>query len=120
MESRKLFLGLVIGAIMFTLGITTMVYALNPFDSSDANADMDGDGLTNVEEFSAGTDPNNADSDSDGLPDGWEVEHEMDPADPSDAQMDFDYFGGEEFASYTEVPYPYTNYNEFYRVVGQD
>ncbi|RLF71802.1 MAG: hypothetical protein DRN55_06935, partial [Thermoplasmata archaeon] len=67
MESRKLFLGLVIGAIMFTLGITTMVYALNPFDSSDANADMDGDGLTNVEEFSAGTDPNNADSDSDGL-----------------------------------------------------
>ncbi|MCD6382862.1 MAG: hypothetical protein J7L88_00165, partial [Thermoplasmata archaeon] len=30
------------------------------------------------------------------------------------------YYGGEEYASYTEVPYPYTNYNEFYRVVGQD
>lgn len=44
--------------------------ALNPFDSSDANADMDGDGLTNLEEFSAGSDPNNADSDSDGMSDG--------------------------------------------------
>ena len=116
MKMKVLMLGILLGLVM-VIGYSL---ALNPFDSSDANADMDGDGLTNVEEFSAGTDPNNADSDSDGLPDGWEVEHEMDPADPSDAQMDFDYFGGEEFASYTEVPYPYTNYAEFYRVVGQD
>ena len=37
------------------------------------NADPDHDGLTNVEEFTLGTDPNNKDSDGDGLSDGDEV-----------------------------------------------
>lgn len=32
-------------------------YNLNPADASDANADSDGDGFTNMEEFLAGTDP---------------------------------------------------------------
>ncbi|MCD6382923.1 MAG: hypothetical protein J7L88_00480 [Thermoplasmata archaeon] len=116
----KVVLGLSITAIMMIVGLASMVYGLSPFDSSDAEKDNDGDLLTNVEEFNAGTDPNNADTDGDGLPDGWEFEYEMDPTDPSDASLDFDYYGGEEYASYTEVPYPYTNYNEFYRVVGQD
>ncbi|MCD6110812.1 MAG: hypothetical protein J7K08_03945, partial [Thermoplasmata archaeon] len=64
MKMKVLMLGILLGLVM-VIGYSL---ALNPFDSSDANADMDGDGLTNVEEFSAGTDPNNADSDSDGLP----------------------------------------------------
>jgi hypothetical protein len=38
------------------------------------SADPDGDGLTNADEASAGTDPNDADSDDDGLSDGDEVE----------------------------------------------
>ncbi len=37
------------------------------------NADPDLDGLTNLEEFKLGTDPNNSDSDQDGLADGDEV-----------------------------------------------
>lgn len=37
------------------------------------SADPDLDGLTNLEEFQKGTDPNNADSDQDGLADGDEV-----------------------------------------------
>lgn len=37
------------------------------------NADPDHDGLTNSEEFSGGTDPNNPDSDQDGLADGDEA-----------------------------------------------
>ena len=37
------------------------------------NADPDHDGLTNLEEFKLGTDPNNPDSDGDGLADGDEV-----------------------------------------------
>lgn len=36
----------------------------------DPASDMDDDGLSNVEEFTAGTDPNDADSDDDRLPDG--------------------------------------------------
>jgi hypothetical protein len=37
------------------------------------NADPDHDGLTNLEEYKLGTDPNNPDSDNDGLSDGDEV-----------------------------------------------
>jgi len=33
---------------------------LNPLDSSDADGDADGDGFTNLQEFRAGTDPQNA------------------------------------------------------------
>ena len=34
-------------------------FGLNPADASDANADSDGDGFTNAEEFAAKTDPTN-------------------------------------------------------------
>jgi len=35
-------------------------YAFNPLDPSVANADSDGDGLSNLQEFLAGTDPTNS------------------------------------------------------------
>jgi len=44
---------------------------LDPNDPIDAFEDMDGDGLSNLEEFQAGTDLNNADTDGDGISD-WE------------------------------------------------
>jgi len=44
-----------------------------------ADPDLDQDGLLDEEERRAGTDPQNPDSDGDGLPDGWEVEHDLDP-----------------------------------------
>src|SRR2546428_7313774 len=40
------------------------------FDVADGNLDPDGDGLTNEEEFSLGTNPFRADSDGDGISDG--------------------------------------------------
>ncbi len=43
---------------------------LNDLDASDANLDPDMDGLTNLQEFSANTDPNNPDTDSDAISDG--------------------------------------------------
>jgi alpha-tubulin suppressor-like RCC1 family protein len=52
---------------------------LNPVDASDAQSDSDMDGLTVLEEFTAGTDLNSKDTDRDTLPDGWEVENGKDP-----------------------------------------
>ncbi|MEE9297086.1 MAG: Ig-like domain-containing protein [Phycisphaerae bacterium] len=46
---------------------------LNPDDPTDAAQDPDGDNLTNLEEFNAGTDPNVADTDGDGLRDDAEL-----------------------------------------------
>lgn len=46
---------------------------LNAFDSADAGMDTDGDELTALEEYAAGSDPNHTDTDGDGLLDGVEV-----------------------------------------------
>ena len=35
-----------------------ILHGLDPFDPADAGEDPDGDGVTNLEEFLAGTDPN--------------------------------------------------------------
>jgi putative hemolysin len=37
-----------------------VAYGLNPFNPSDANGDLDGDGQSNLQEYIAGTEPNNA------------------------------------------------------------
>jgi hypothetical protein len=52
---------------------------LNPSDPDDADADLDDDGLTNLEEYKQRTDPNNPDTDGDGMPDGQEVKSGTDP-----------------------------------------
>ena len=57
-------------------------YGLNPNDPADADGDLDGDGLSNKEEFLRGTDPTSADSDGDGINDKEEVENGTNPADP--------------------------------------
>jgi peroxiredoxin len=56
----------------------------------DPSADDDGDGLTNGEEASLGSDPNNSDSDGDGYGDGEEVEGNTDPL----SAWDHPYQGG--------------------------
>ena len=62
----------------------------DPLDPSDGGADWDGDGLTNAEEQSAGTDMNNPDTDNDGMPDGWEVNYGLNPNSASDSGADPD------------------------------
>jgi len=42
-------------------------YHLDPLDPADAQLDSDGDGLNNLEESAAGTDPHEIDSDHDGM-----------------------------------------------------
>ncbi|GLS24868.1 hypothetical protein [Marinibactrum halimedae] len=46
---------------------------LEDIHPEDANDDFDGDGLTNLAEFLAGTDPENPDSDQDGVFDGEDI-----------------------------------------------
>jgi len=58
--------------------------------SGDPSADDDGDGLTNGEEASLGSDPNNSDSDGDGYGDGEEVDGNTDPL----SDWDHPYQGG--------------------------
>lgn len=54
-------------------------YGLNPQSTADANADPDGDGLTNAEEYQSGTNPHASDTDGDGYSDGEELELGLNP-----------------------------------------
>ena len=88
-------------------------YGLNPANSSDASQDKDGDGLTNLQEFSLktyaddadsdddqlsdltetsthNTDPLQSDSDNDGMPDGWEISNSFNPLSAIDRDADTD------------------------------
>jgi hypothetical protein len=84
-------------------------FGLDPQNANDAFADLDHDGLTNLEEYTVHSDPNNADSDDDGIPDGWEVDHNLDPNNPADAGLDTDGDGVSNLKEYlsatdTEAP----------------
>jgi len=57
---------------------------LNPLKSSDAAVDIDSDGLSNLQEYQAGTKPRVNDTDRDGMPDGLEVSEGFNPLDSSD------------------------------------
>ena len=71
------------------------LYQLSDSDASDASDDFDGDTLTNLAEFLAGTNPRLADTDSDGLGDQDEtVSDPLDPDSDDDGLLD-----GEETSS---------------------
>ncbi len=58
--------------------------------TNPASADTDGDGLADARELATGTDPTRADTDGDGMPDGWELAHGLNPNSPGDASEDPD------------------------------
>jgi len=66
-------------------------YFFNPrFNRGLAGKDLDGDGLTTLEEYALGTNPIDWDTDGDGLPDGWEIYFRTDPLDKLDALLNPD------------------------------
>ena len=65
---------------------------------NDANADADGDGLSNLAEYQNATYPNDSDTDNDGIPDGWEILYGLNPR-SNDANQDPD---GDGFTNLTE------------------
>ena len=110
-------IALMVGCVL----VVGLAAAMDPMNGDDWDLDPDQDGLNNREEYSAGSDPNNWDTDGDGLPDGWEVDNKMDPRDPKDAELDNDFWDGEQYADYSAVPEDhYNNYDEYYRYYGED
>ncbi len=65
--------GLPDGFEALTLGTAPLKADSDGNGVNDSLEDLDGDGLTNLQEYNLGTNPNNADSDGDGLTDGEEV-----------------------------------------------
>jgi len=59
-------------------------FGLDPLDPSDARDDSDGDGLSNLNEYTLGTDPTNPDSDGDGVLDGTD-KYPLNPAKSEDS-----------------------------------
>ena len=74
------------GLIIISDGLVTPVVSLSLSGiGTNAAADCDGDGLTDLEEITNyGTDPNNPDTDGDGWSDGREVAAGTAPLDPND------------------------------------
>jgi hypothetical protein len=82
--------------------------SLNPVSGSDALADADGDGLTNLEEYIIGTDFQNSDTDGDGMPDGWEMTNGFNPL-SADSSSDADNDGLTNLEEYTQQTDPRDN-----------
>lgn len=101
-----------------------LIRNLDPLNPSDANDDIDQDGLTNLEEYRAGTSYRDSDSDmdglndfdevnihgtnagvadtdQDGLPDSYEVEIGFDPLSMADALLDADNDGVSNWKEYS-------------------
>jgi D-glucuronyl C5-epimerase, beta-sandwich domain/Bacterial TSP3 repeat len=80
------------------------------FDTLDASlcGDRDNDGLSDLEEAMAGTDPSTADTDGDGMSDAWEVANGVDPL-VDDGYSDIDGDGFSNYAEYMSQTVPDTS-----------
>lgn len=124
----KIVVYLLLSIFLAATAVSTVAMAGDPLEKKDdfefLMSDPDGDNILTIDEFAIGTDPFNVDSDNDGLPDWWELEYSpwsnpdhnalMDPTDPADAHLDFDYLPkynatgfeiGEQDAKFSAIEY---------------
>ena len=78
---------------------------LDPY-TDDSTGDIDGDGLTNLEESNIFTNPTNIDSDADEIDDKWEYDYGLDPLNATDANEDSDGDGYSNLEEYEDGTNP--------------
>tara|TARA_R110002153_G_scaffold274142_1_gene447308 strand:+ start:4119 stop:7025 length:2907 start_codon:yes stop_codon:yes gene_type:complete len=91
-------------------------YSLNHLDGSDASNDEDFDGLSNLQEFSLGTDPSLMDTDGDGVSDGRDIDP-LDPLVSADSKVLAAEFFGDINGDYYWDWYMATQFNDGYELV---
>jgi hypothetical protein len=90
---NRYYLPILVGLFLLITVCVSSALAGDPLevDEDFLFGDPDNDDLFTWEELWMGTDPYNSDSDFDGIPDRWEFDNLMNPADASDAHEDMDY-----------------------------
>jgi hypothetical protein len=78
-----------------------MLYEMDKDDPSDAQLDLDSDGMSNIQEYQRGTNLTDPDTDHDGMPDGWEADFRLDPLKHS-ADIDTDGDGMSDLEEYNK------------------
>ena len=90
----------ILSLTMFLSAFAVAAYGFDPTDPLSGNQDSDNDGLTNLQELYAGTDPTNFDSDGGGLSDGWENFYGLDPNSRADDYFDSDSDGWDNYKEF--------------------
>jgi len=96
------------------------LHGLDRTNANDASEDADKDGLTNLQEYRAGTDPTKADTDGDGMNDGDEVKWGLDPLDPESIVRIISFCTDQSNPSWIKFTWPVIPEKTYYKIYWTD